>query len=91
MGRIDQLILRYQRHLEMPLRPNLPLSQRVWFLVYPPDEERRIIGRIPEFEMATDGVGLHWKKNNACVTPISSKIMPSPDSEIFSVIKSLKK
>ena len=61
MGRIDQLILRYQRHLELPLRPNLPLSQRVWFLVYPPDEERRIIGRIPEFEMATDGVGLHWK------------------------------
>ena len=61
MGRIDQLILRYQRHLELPLRPNLPLSQRVWFLVYPPDEERRIIGRIPEFEMATVDVGLHWK------------------------------
>ena len=61
MGRIDQLISRYKRHLELPLRAHLPLSQRVWFLVYPPEEERRLIGRIPEFEIATLEAKLQWK------------------------------
>lgn len=62
MGRIDQLLASYQRHLAVPLRPNLPLSQRVWFLVYPPEEERRMVNRIPEFEMATRDAGLLWQR-----------------------------
>jgi hypothetical protein len=64
MGRIDQLLSRFKRHLELPLRPNLPLSQRVWFLVYPPEEERRIINRIQEFEIASKDAKLQWKHIN---------------------------
>jgi hypothetical protein len=62
MGRIDSLLENYQRHLELPLRQGLPLSQRVWFAVYPPEEERRLTNRIDEFEIATIGANLRWKR-----------------------------
>lgn len=53
MARIDDLLANYKRRAAMPLRAGLPMSQRVWFLVYPPDEERRLMNRAAEFEMAT--------------------------------------
>jgi|GraSoiStandDraft_41_1057321.scaffolds.fasta_scaffold604879_2 hypothetical protein len=62
MSRLDQLLASYRRHVAMPLRPGLPLSQRVWFLVYSPEDERRMINRIGEFELATRDAGLDWKQ-----------------------------
>ena len=53
MNRIDQLLENYRSHIQMPLRPGLPSSQRVWFAVYPAAEERRLTNRIDEFEMLT--------------------------------------
>jgi hypothetical protein len=61
MGRIDQLLERFKRHLELPLRSNLPLSQRVWFLVYPPDEERRLANRTMDFQIAVEQAKLQWR------------------------------
>lgn len=61
MARIDDLLTNYKRRASMPLRAGLPLTQRVWFLVYPPDEERRLMNRAAEFEMATKEAGHHWK------------------------------
>ena len=55
MNRIDQLLENYRSHIQMPLRPGLPSSQRVWFAVYPAAEERRLTNRIDEFEMLTEG------------------------------------
>jgi hypothetical protein len=60
MSRIDQILTSFRRHVALPLRPGLPLSQRVWFVVYPPEEERRLGPRMPEFEMATRDAGLGW-------------------------------
>jgi hypothetical protein len=60
MSRFDQLLERFKDHLVIPVRPGLPLTQRVWFLVYPPDDERRMINRIGEFEIATAGANLNW-------------------------------
>jgi hypothetical protein len=60
MARADQLLASYRRHVSLTPRTNLPLSQRVWFLVYPPEDERRMVNRIPEFEMATREHGLDW-------------------------------
>lgn len=60
MNRIDQLLARYRSHIEMPLRPGLPASQRVWFAVYPASEERRLINRIEDFELLTKGAGHPW-------------------------------
>ncbi|MBM3708646.1 MAG: DUF1788 domain-containing protein [Actinobacteria bacterium] len=60
MNRIDQLLKNYQSHIQMPLRPGLPASQRVWFAVYPAVEERRLINRVDEFEIVTKEAGHQW-------------------------------
>jgi hypothetical protein len=62
MARIDQLLASYRRHVSLSPRGNLPLSQRVWFVVYPPEDERRMVNRIPEFEIATRDEGLDWHR-----------------------------
>ena len=62
MARIDQLLASYRRHVSLTPRGNLPLSQRVWFVVYPPEDERRMLNRIPEFEIATRDEGLSWRR-----------------------------
>ena len=62
MSRIDELLTSFKRHVALPLRSGLPLSQRVWFIVYPPDDERRLAPRLPEFEMATKDAGLGWQR-----------------------------
>ena len=60
MNRIDRLVENYRSHIQMPLRAGLAVSQRVWFAVYPPGEERRLINRIDEFEMLTKEAGHPW-------------------------------
>jgi len=60
MNRIDQLLENYRSHIQMPLRPGLPASQRVWFAVYPAAEERRLINRIDDFEILTKEAGHPW-------------------------------
>lgn len=62
MARIDDLLANYKRRAAMPMRFGLPMSQRVWFLVYPPEEERRLMMRATEFEMATTEVPLFWHR-----------------------------
>src|SRR3954471_15587668 len=62
MGRIDHLLANYRRQLSLPLRVGLPLSQRVWFAVYPPEEERRLTNRFDDFEIATKEAQLWWKR-----------------------------
>jgi hypothetical protein len=56
MNQIDRLLENYRNHIQMPLQPGLPASQRVWFAVYPAGDERNLINRIDEFEMATKEV-----------------------------------
>ena len=56
MNQIDRLLENYRSHIQMPLQPGLPSSQRVWFAVYPAGEERNLINRIDEFELATKEV-----------------------------------
>lgn len=62
MNRIDQLVERYRAHIQLPLRPGLPPSQRVWFAVYPAEEERRLVSRIDDFEIATKSAGHPWMR-----------------------------
>jgi hypothetical protein len=60
MSRIDLLIQNYRRHVSLPLRPNAASAQRVWFAVYPPDDERRIQHSMEEFALATREANLGW-------------------------------
>jgi hypothetical protein len=57
MNRVDQLVESYRSHMQMPLRPGLAASQRVWFAVYPAGEERRLVNRLDEFEILTKEAG----------------------------------
>lgn len=60
MSRIDILLENYRNHLRIPLRTGLPASQRVWFAVYPAEDERRLVNRIEDFSMATKEAGHPW-------------------------------
>lgn len=63
MARTDQLLASYRRHVSLTQpRRDLPLSQRIWFVVYPPEDERRMVNRIDAFEIATKDHGLHWRR-----------------------------
>jgi hypothetical protein len=79
MTRINQLLENYRSHIRMPLRADLPASQRVWFAVYPAEEERRLISRIDEFEMATTAAGHPWVRIDlkGCL----ARWLPSVDEE----------
>lgn len=61
MSRINQLLHNYRRHVSLPQRPNAAAAQRIWFAVYPPEDERRLQYRLQEFELATREVGLGWQ------------------------------
>ncbi|MBK8536093.1 MAG: hypothetical protein IPL59_13755 [Candidatus Competibacteraceae bacterium] len=60
MNRIDLLLENYRSHIKMPLRLGLPASQRVWFAVYPAEEERRLIHRLDDFAVLTQAAGHPW-------------------------------
>jgi len=62
MSRLDQLIAAYRSRVSIPLNPGLPTSQRVWFLVYPPEDERRLRNQLAEFEIATRDAELNWRE-----------------------------
>ena len=60
MSRINQLLHNYRRHVSLPLNPNKAAAQRIWFAVYPPEDERRLQHHIQEFELSTREVGMAW-------------------------------
>jgi hypothetical protein len=62
MTRIDQLVLSYRRHAAIPLKQNVTAAERTWFVVYTPEEERRLRSRMAEFEIATKDSGLFWRE-----------------------------
>lgn len=61
MSQINRLVENYRRFLAVPWQKNLAGSQRVWFAVYPPAEERRLRQHIQEFEMATRDAKHDWR------------------------------
>lgn len=60
MSAIDRLLSNYSRQVRLPWSTNMSGKQRVWFAVYPPDEERRVRARLPEFERLTDAANHGW-------------------------------
>lgn len=60
-NRIDRLIRRYERFVELPWERRLAGAQRVWFAVYNKTDERRIRARLDEFAIATNKAGHGWK------------------------------
>lgn len=60
MSEIESLIKAYERFGALPWQSNLAGSQKVWFAIYEPAQERRLRLRIQEFEIATKRSGHAW-------------------------------
>lgn len=60
MSRVDDLVASYQRFVKLPWPSGLAYSQRVWMVVYDPDEERRLRLHVPAFANATTAAGHAW-------------------------------
>jgi len=61
MAELDLLLKAYDSHVSTPWRDGLSGSERVWFLVYSPTNERRLRRRLNEFAIATRDAGYGWK------------------------------
>jgi hypothetical protein len=57
---MDALVAAYERFAGLPWDANLAPAQRVWMVVYPPRDERRLRARITAFEIATAKAGHPW-------------------------------
>jgi len=61
MAELDLLLSAYASHVSTPWRDGLSGSERVWFLVYSPTNERRLRRRLDEFAIATRDAGHGWR------------------------------
>jgi len=61
MAELELLLRSYESHVSTPWRDGLSGSERVWFLVYSPTNERRLRHRLDEFSLATGDAGFGWK------------------------------
>jgi hypothetical protein len=62
MSRIDHLVASYRRHAAIPLKQSVTVAERTWFVVYAPEDERRLRSRMAEFEIASKDCGLLWQE-----------------------------
>ena len=53
MNQIDILASNYRKFVDIPWQRNPADSQRIWFAIYPPSEERRVREHISDFQCAT--------------------------------------
>jgi hypothetical protein len=60
MVQVEALIKRYEQVVSTPWDEGLAGPQRVWFVIYDPDQERRVRLRIEEFARATREAGKGW-------------------------------
>lgn len=60
MDRADALLRAYVRQLSLPWRPDLSGAERIWIAVYPPEIERRVQAKLPDFEIETRAANHSW-------------------------------
>jgi hypothetical protein len=57
---MERLQSNYQKHITLPWQAGLSGAERVIFVVYDPDDERRIRARVGAFELAARNAGHGW-------------------------------
>jgi hypothetical protein len=60
-SKVDDLLVNFESVMREPWTGTLSLSERVYFLVYDPSEQRRVDFRISDFENATKRAGKNWR------------------------------
>ena len=61
MSVIETRIRAYRNFVALPWTQRLSGAERVWMVIYPPHDERRLRKRVEEFELATKEAGHRWK------------------------------
>jgi len=61
LASVESLCREYERQVRLQWPHTLAGSQRVWFAVYEPALERRLLFRLPLFEEVTKKAGHGWK------------------------------
>jgi hypothetical protein len=64
VSRLDQLADRYERHISAPWQPDLAGAQRIIFVVYPKEDERKLRVKMKEFEHRTWENKHPWQELN---------------------------
>jgi len=64
MARIDDVADRYEQYIAPMWQRNISGSQRVIFVVYPKEDERRLRARRNEFKLRTKNAGRRWREIN---------------------------
>ena len=64
MNTFDDLLTGYERQIQLPWSKDAPPAARVWLLWYDKSMQRRVTGRIGEFEYATTKAGHGWRYVN---------------------------
>jgi len=59
-SRVDLLAAAYGRHVAVPWTAGLSPPERVWFVVYPKEEERRLRYKVQAFQLATAHATKKW-------------------------------
>ena len=62
MGRVEDLSDVYERHIAAPWQRNLAGAQKVMFVVYPKEDERKLRAKRREFEVRTKVAGHTWRE-----------------------------
>lgn len=73
MSVIEQRVRAYDRLVGLPWKSGLSGPEKVWMVIYPPAEERRLRRRIHDFALATTGAGHLWKEID--LTPMFARWM----------------
>lgn len=60
MSQLERLHRKYADHVQLPWPRALAGPQRVWFVIYDEDDERRLRSRIESFHLATRQAGHGW-------------------------------
>jgi len=61
MSEVQDLLRAYEKFIQIPWPDYLSGQEKVWFIVYDPNQERRVRLRVPEFQVATTKAGYKWK------------------------------
>ena len=62
MSELDALLAAYGVHAAVRWPANVAAQERVWFVVYSPQQERRLRRKLDEFALATDRAGRGWQQ-----------------------------
>lgn len=62
LSSVEELLNDFKKRLSVPWRDDEPPAGRVWILWYDKTNERRVRGRLREFQLAAEQAGKNWRE-----------------------------